>query len=198
MKPAKSLALLLLSACNATGSAQESQATQRLRAVSDTVTRQVFEVTDNVYTAVGYTLSANSMIIGDDGIVIVDPGHSPTLSAQVRAEFEEITGKPIRAIIYTHSHGDHTRGASAFADEGADVDVWARANFNSEIRARVESGLAPFSRPADMQGGDLPEGRTIGLNGPVRPMSPEERTRRIKQVNPNRTPKSPDRILIAL
>ena len=180
-------ALLLLGALSTPGAAQESDATQRLRAWSDRVTRQMFQVSEDVYTAVGYTLSANSMIIGDDGIIIVDPGHSPALSAGVRDEFEDITNKPIRAIIYTHGHGDHTRGASAFADEDADIEVWARANFNAEPRAAAEAGLARFSRPADTQGGDLPEGRSIAFNGPPRPMSPEERASPVRLVPPTRT-----------
>jgi len=180
-------ALLLLGALSTPGAAQESDATQRLRAWSDRVTRQMFRVSEDVYTAVGYTLSANSMIIGDDGIIIVDPGHSPALSAGVRDEFEDITNKPIRAIIYTHGHGDHTRGASAFADEDADIEVWARANFNAEPRAAAEAGLARFSRPADTQGGDLPEGRSIAFNGPPRPMSPEERASPVRLVPPTRT-----------
>ncbi len=144
-------------------------------------------MTDNVYTAVGITLSANSMIVGEDGVIIVDPGHSAALSAEVRREFERITDKPIRAIIYTHGHGDHTRGASAFADEGLELQVWARANFNSEIRAAAESGLMGFARPADMQGGDLAPERPIGFNGPPRPMSPAERRSPVRRVDPTHT-----------
>jgi uncharacterized sulfatase len=85
------LTTLMACAVPAIGSAQQSDVAARLQAWSDTVTRQIFAVSDNVYTAVGYTLSANSMIVGDDGIIIVDPGHSPNLSAQVREEFERIT-----------------------------------------------------------------------------------------------------------
>lgn len=183
----KPLTLLLLGTLSSPAAAQESDATERLRAWSDRVTRQMFQVSDNVYTAVGYTLSANSMIVGDDGIIVVDPGHSPALSAEVRAEFEAITDKPIRAIIYTHGHGDHTRGASAFADEGADIEVWARANFNAEQRAAIEAGLAGVSRPADTQGGDLPAGQSIAFNGPPRPMSPQERATPVRRVDPTRT-----------
>ena len=174
--------------------AQESAATERLRDWSSLVTRQVFEVADNVYTAVGITLTANSMIVGDDGIIIVDPGHSPTLSAEVRREFEAITDKPIRAIIFTHAHGDHTRGASAFADEGADIEVWARANYNAEVRAAAEAGfmsggagLSGGVRPADTQGGDLPPEQAITFNGPPRPMSPEERSIPVRRVLPTQT-----------
>lgn len=173
--------------------AQESAATEQLRGWSSLVTRQVFEVADNVYTAVGITLTANSMIVGDDGIIIVDPGHSPTLSAEVRREFERITDKPIRAIIFTHGHGDHMRGASAFADEGSGIEVWARANFNAEARASAEAGftsgagLSAGVRPADTQGGDLPPEQAVLFNGPPRPMSPEERSTPVRRVPPTNT-----------
>lgn len=63
---------------------------------------RIIQVAENVYTAIGYQVSTNSMIVGDDGVVIIDPGMMVPAARQVRAEFEQITDKPVRAIIYTH------------------------------------------------------------------------------------------------
>ena len=146
-------------------------ATEQLRGWSKLVEQRLFQVGGRVHTAVGYTLSANSMIVGEDGLIIIDPGHAPALSAKVRTEFERISDKPVVAIIFTHGHGDHFGGAAAFLDEGRDVSIWARQNFGAEMRANSQAGLTPWRRPAETQGGDLPPEQQIRFNGPVQVMT---------------------------
>ena len=152
-----------------------TDATTELHETTKLVQKRIITVSDNIYTAVGYTVSANSMIIGEDGIIVVDPGHAPPLTASVRKAFEEITNKPIKAIIFTHGHGDHTGGARAFIDEGAKIQVWARENYGAEMRQAAETGLRGNFRPADTQGGDLADEDIFFANGPIRPMSRAQR-----------------------
>ncbi|MEW4530190.1 alkyl/aryl-sulfatase [Maioricimonas sp. JC845] len=120
--------------------AQENAATQKLTAQSRQFQEQVIKVADNVYTAVGYSVSNVSMIVGDDGVVLVDTGMMSEAAERIAKEFRKITDKPVKAIIYTHSHGDHTRGAPVFL--GAErPQIWARVNFGSEARPWKEGGL---------------------------------------------------------
>ena len=149
-----------------------SAATRELRAYEATVTRRIVQVTQRVFVAVGYTLSSNGLIVGDDGVIIVDPGHAIPFSQTVREAFAALTDKPVKAIIYTHGHPDHTGGAGAFITAGADIQVWARANFNSEINALRTAGIPLEARPADSQGGDLPLEKRFSFYGPVEPMRP--------------------------
>lgn len=53
-------------------------------------------------------------IVGDDGVIIVDPGVAPPLAMPVVEAFQEITDKPVKAIIYTHGHLDHLGGSAVF------------------------------------------------------------------------------------
>ena len=55
------------------------------------------------------------MIVGTDGVIIVDTLMGPTSAANAFAALRRHSDKPVKAIIYTHSHGDHTGGASVFA-----------------------------------------------------------------------------------
>ncbi len=198
------LVSIMLTACAAISTepaqieAGKSAATKKLLDRNKMFEKRIYKVADNVYTALGYTVSANSMIVGDDGVVIVDPGQLPAASALVRAEFEKITGKPVRAIIYTHGHNDHTNGAIAFYDEDAGVQVWQRENFKAETRHQTDIGLRDGVRPSNTQGFDLPDEQKISVGIAIPPPRPPrgsvnaagvntEPARRSGTVNPTNT-----------
>ena len=78
----------------------------------------VEKVRDNIYVAIGYGIANCIMIEGRDGVIIVDTMTTMEEAAEVLAEFRKITSKPVKAIIYTHSHPDHVFGAEVFAAGG--------------------------------------------------------------------------------
>lgn len=159
------LACLLLNP--AVALAADSPATQRLKERNKMFEPKVAQVAPNVYVATGYQVTANSMIVGDDGVIIVDPGQLPALAQKVRAEFEKITDKPVKAIIYTHGHGDHVNGAPAFYAPG--VEVWARSNFGSEAARNQMTGMTGGVRPSNTQGFDLLPEQKIGIGVAIPP-----------------------------
>lgn len=130
---------------------------------------QIIQVADNVYTAIGYQVTANSMIIGKDGVIIVDPGQMPLFASRVREAFEEITDKPVKAIIYTHSHGDHFNGAPAFYEADKGIQVWARSNFGSESARNATTGLQGGVRASNTQGFDLKPEQKMGVGVAIPP-----------------------------
>lgn len=88
----------------------------------------VTKVTDGAYVAVGYGLANAIMIEGDDGIIIIDAMMSYESAKEVMSEFRKITDKPVKAIIYSHSHPDHVNGAGAFAEEAdGDLEIYAHS-----------------------------------------------------------------------
>ena len=149
--------------------AQDSDATQRLLERNRMFEPAIVEVAENVYTAIGYQVSANTMIVGDDGVIIIDPGQQVAGAAQVRAEFEKITDKPVRAIVYTHSHPDHANGSPAFYDPDAGIEIWARSNYGSETNRVAVAGLAGGARPSNTQGFDLLPEQKIGVGVAIPP-----------------------------
>jgi glyoxylase-like metal-dependent hydrolase (beta-lactamase superfamily II) len=59
--------------------------------------------------------------VGGDGVIQVDTEFAP-LHAKIKAEVDKLSGgKPVKYIVNTHFHGDHTGGNGGFADEGATV-----------------------------------------------------------------------------
>jgi alkyl sulfatase BDS1-like metallo-beta-lactamase superfamily hydrolase len=109
------LAVPLLLAMGGSLAAQEFAGREKLRAHSNEFRKDVIKVTDGVYAAVGFS-DANSVLIqGDGGSIIVDTTADVTDASAVKAEFAKLSAAPVRAIIYTHSHPDHTGGATVFA-----------------------------------------------------------------------------------
>ncbi len=71
--------------------------------------------------------------VGEDGIVIVDDEYAP-LAEKIRAALKGITDKPVRFVINTHYHGDHTGGNALFQK---DAPIIAQDN----VRKRLEEGV---------------------------------------------------------
>jgi cyclase len=62
----------------------------------------------------GY-IANSAVIIGDDGVILVDTGFSEAIGRHIKQTIETITDKPVTHIINTHDHGDHTLGNGAFS-----------------------------------------------------------------------------------
>ena len=70
--------------------------------------------------------------VGEDGIVIVDDQFAP-LVEKIRAALKGIADKPVRFVINTHLHFDHTGGNAAFSSSST---IIAQEN----VRKRMASG----------------------------------------------------------
>jgi cyclase len=96
---------------------------------------KVTKVAGNVYMLEGSGGNIG-VLVGDDGIVIVDDEFAP-LAAKIRAALKGISDKPIKFVINTHWHGDHTGGNAAFSTDGSIV---AQEN----VRKRLMEGRPKF------------------------------------------------------
>ena len=172
--PSRISALIVLSVCAwATPLlGEETLATKMLKARSVELREDVIKVVEGVYVAVGYSPANVSMLVGTNGIVIVDTGMTVGHAERILAEFRKITDKPVKAIIYTHGHGDHTNGASVFAAQGK-PDIWARWNLNAEGHTLTSAGLTIQNIRGARQGGfKLPPDKRIN-NGIAPAMWPK-------------------------
>ncbi len=97
---------------------------------------KVTKVSGNIYMLEGEggNIAAS---VGEDGIVIVDDQYAP-LADKIQLALKNlgITDKPVRFVINTHYHGDHTGGNAPFANTGATVIA------QDNVRKRMASGGA--------------------------------------------------------
>jgi len=73
---------------------------------------KVTKVAGNVYMLEGAGGNIGASV-GDDGIVVVDDQYAP-LADRIQTALKGITDKPVRFVINTHYHEDHTGGNSYF------------------------------------------------------------------------------------
>lgn len=93
-----------------------------LKAHLEYFSKDIIQLADNVYMAFGFAASNVYMIVGDDGVIIIDTTETTAAASNILAEFRKITDLPVKSIILTHSHRDHVSGASVFAgDDNPDV-----------------------------------------------------------------------------
>jgi glyoxylase-like metal-dependent hydrolase (beta-lactamase superfamily II) len=78
--------------------------------------------------------------VGPDGIVLIDDKFAP-LAPKIEAALRTISDKPVRFIINTHYHGDHTDGNAAW---GQKATIIAHEN----TRKRMAAGQGPDNPPA--------------------------------------------------
>ena len=119
--------------------------------------KEVIEVTNGVHVAIGYALANAILVEGENSNIIIDTTGTIETAREVKALFDEINSNPIEAIIYTHNHGDHTYGATVFAED-SDPEIYAHDS-TEEYLSRVIGTIRPIisARSNRMFGNSLPK-----------------------------------------
>jgi len=95
---------------------------------------KVSKVSGNIYMleGAGGNIAAS---VGEEGIVIVDDQYAP-LAEKIQAALKDlgVTTKPVRFVINTHYHGDHTGGNELFNNAGSTLIA------HENVRKRLETG----------------------------------------------------------
>ena len=106
---------------------------------------KVNKVSGNIYMLEGSggNIAAS---VGQDGIVIIDDQFAP-LAPKIKQALKEISDKPVKFVLNTHFHGDHTGGNAQFSGEATIVA-------HDNVRKRLQDGtkvLGGEVKPADRE-----------------------------------------------
>jgi cyclase len=113
------------------------------------------KIKDGIYVYVGSNFNSNcGIVVTQEGVVLIDSGHNPTDSIRILDAVKKISPLPIRFLIDTEPHPDHTTGhfvfsppATVIAHEGGTESM---INREKETPGRIEklAGVSPEMRKA--------------------------------------------------
>jgi len=116
---------------------------------------QIRKIKDGIYVYVGKNFNSNcGIILTQEGVVLIDSGHNPTDSRAIAAAIKKLTPLPVRFLIDTEPHPDHTTGhfvhsppAVIIAHEGATESMKGRER-DTPGRIQKLMGVSPEIRAA--------------------------------------------------
>jgi cyclase len=86
------------------------------------------KITDNLYLIVGSGGNV-AFLTTSEGVILVDDKFSQD-GPQILAKVKSVTDKPVRYVLNTHQHGDHTGGNAAFLAANAEILIHKNARAN--------------------------------------------------------------------
>lgn len=120
----------------------------------------LFQVSERIYQLRGFDLANMTVIEGDTGLIVIDPlTFTETARAALDFYYQHRPKKPVRAVLYSHSHFDHFGGVRGVIDEAdvkaGNVQVIAPAGFMEEaVSENLLAGTAMLRR-SQYQAGSL-------------------------------------------
>jgi cyclase len=98
----------------------------------------LIEVADGVFAKIYPEGRTNGgFVVGDAGVLVIDSLRSSAQGRELSDDVRRVTAKPIRYLLNTHYHWDHTSGNQEFVG----VPIVAHANCREELRTRGEEAL---------------------------------------------------------
>ncbi len=94
---------------------------------------KIEKLTDNIYVLFGAGGNIG-VLVGEDGVIMIDDQFAP-LSEKISAAIAKVSNEPVKYLLNTHWHGDHSGGNENFAKKGA--TILAQQN----VRKRMAEGL---------------------------------------------------------
>jgi cyclase len=77
---------------------------------------QIKKFKDGIYVYVGKEFNSNcGIVLTQEGVILIDSGHNPTDSRAILAAVKKLTSLPVRFLIDTEPHPDHTTGHFVFS-----------------------------------------------------------------------------------
>src|SRR5881296_4315204 len=116
---------------------------------------QIRKLEDGVCVYVGKNFNSNcGIVLTREGVVLIDSGHNPTDSRAILEAVRKLTPLPVRFLVDTEPHPDHTTGHFVFsppavviAAEGAGDSMRSRERGDPE-RIRKLAAASPEMRAA--------------------------------------------------
>ena len=88
----------------------------------------------------------SGVIVGDDGVMVIDAQATPVMARQVIDRVAKVTDRPIKYVLLTHYHAVRVLGASAYAGAEILASEATRALIAERGKADMDSEIGRFPR----------------------------------------------------
>ena len=116
---------------------------------------EIVELETGVFARLHEGLTNAGIIVGDESVLVIDSLRVPSFARDLIKDVKDITNKPIKFVIDTHSHWDHSWGNEEFPDatiighkncyaEMVDVE------WNEQWRKKITSSNDPWSEEGNI------------------------------------------------
>lgn len=134
------------------------------------------KIKDGIYVQVSQDGNSNcGIIVTSEGVVLVDSGHNPTDSREILAAVQKLTNQPVRFLVDTETHGDHTTGHWVFSPPAMVINATGagkgmRDAFNPERMENLRKQSPEMAKAAEgyklvVPQIEYPEKMTLQLGG---------------------------------
>lgn len=103
---------------------------------------EIREVAAGVYAALQpaagrFNESNSAILVNDRDVVVVDSQSRPALVRELIAEIRKLTDKPVRYLVNTHFHSDHTQGNEIYREAFPGVEIVGHSSLLADVPERA-------------------------------------------------------------
>ncbi|MBX7150330.1 MBL fold metallo-hydrolase [bacterium] len=123
---------------------------------SSTRTRTVSKIADGIYmirhkdSPDGFPQGNTTVIIGDREVFVVDACYLPSSAKEDIAQIQQWTNKPVRYLLNTHWHFDHTMGNGTYAEAFPSITIIAHQETCKQMEGYNPGWFQRFPNRADL------------------------------------------------
>jgi glyoxylase-like metal-dependent hydrolase (beta-lactamase superfamily II) len=139
----------LLSAVVGTTAPSGAQVTETDDHIVTSVAPGVYAIRHKRSVRIGALSGTTTVVIGDRDVLVVDPGSLPSIAAGDIALIRRWTTKPVRYVVNTHWHGDHTWGNGVYADSFPGVAIIAHVGTPALMQGYLTNFLPRYVATAN-------------------------------------------------
>jgi glyoxylase-like metal-dependent hydrolase (beta-lactamase superfamily II) len=102
----------------------------------------IVRVSEGVFAAIpkaGVPVGSNgAFLVNEDHVLVVDTHYRPSYARELLGEIKKVTPLPVRYVVNTHWHNDHTQGNQAYINAWpGGVEFLSHANAREDILAKA-------------------------------------------------------------
>ena len=114
------------------------------------------QVAPDLYFLYDETSSNSAFLITDEGVLVVDTRQHPRDGQDLLERIRKFTDKPVKWVVNTHFHGDHTYGNSIFKELGANIVAHEdTARIMAQVADKEFARRQPFFKARHYDAGEV-------------------------------------------